>query len=580
MTSSVERTASRLARFGDDNAGLGFAYLLVVDNDTSSIFDLPRSGSVVIGRAPEVELRVQHASVSRRHATIRIDDGVVRIADLGSHNGTRVNGESVSNARMLASGDVATVGDVVLVVHFSTPAVVARSTYPEAGWRRRLAEELVRAITFHRSLAVAVIHGASAAQIAELAGALRLIDVVGANEDGLALVLMPEVNRDQARDMLSRALADIPTARAGLAVCPADACDADTILLAARTAARSAAPGQLAEPAETATRIELGDRTVLVADPAMVRLFALLERLAASELPVLISGETGVGKENAAYAVHHWSKRTGPFIPVNCAAIGPDSLVDSELFGHEKGAFTGATQAKAGLFEAATGGTVFFDEVDALPLATQAKLLRALEVKKIARLGESRDRPIDVRFVAATNRRLDAEIAAGKFRQDLYFRLSAAPVVLPPLRDRRCEIPLLARAFLAEACTRAGRPPMTITPAAMQLLLTYGWEGNVRELKSAMELAMVTAPDDRIEPTDLPAKLSDVDPSPAVVAEVPADPVDPRASFRPLADELRDLEKRRMAEALAASDGVRTRAAALIGMPIRTFTLKVKQYTL
>src|SRR6266542_3742437 len=166
MSDSVEQTASRLARYGDDASGPGTAYLLVVDNDSSSIFHLPHSGAIVIGRAPEAEVRVQHASVSRRHATIRVDDGTLRISDLGSHNGTRVNGELVVDSRTLASGDVATVGDVVLVVHFSTPAIVTRAAYAEAGWRRRLAEELVRAITFKRSLGVVVIHGASAAALA------------------------------------------------------------------------------------------------------------------------------------------------------------------------------------------------------------------------------------------------------------------------------------------------------------------------------------------------------------------------------------------------------------------------------
>src|SRR4051812_17121960 len=175
---SVEETASRIARFGDDGDGPGTVYLLVVDNDSSSIFHLPRSGAIVIGRDPEIELRVRHASVSRRHATIRIDDGIVRIADLGSHNGTRVNGERISEARVLASGDVATVGDVMLVVHFSTPVLVARTSYPETGWRRRLAEELVRAIAFKRSLVVAAVAGVREASIPEFGNGLRLIDVV------------------------------------------------------------------------------------------------------------------------------------------------------------------------------------------------------------------------------------------------------------------------------------------------------------------------------------------------------------------------------------------------------------------
>ncbi|HEY5927111.1 MAG TPA: sigma-54 dependent transcriptional regulator, partial [Kofleriaceae bacterium] len=418
--------------------------------------------------------------------------------------------------------------------------------------------------------------GASAAA---LGTSLRLIDVIGTSDDGQVLMLLPEVDREQAREIAEKALALVPSARGGLAMCPTDACDADTILLAARSAARRATAGHVADAAETATTIELGSRHVLVADPAMSRVFALLERLAVSELPVLVTGETGVGKENAAYAVHHWSKRSGPFIAVNCAAIGPESLVDAELFGYEKGAYTGATAAKAGLFESAAGGTVFLDEVGELPLAIQAKLLRALEVKRITRLGETRERAIDVRVVAATNRSLEDEVKAGRFRQDLYFRLSGATVILPPLRDRRCEIPLLARAFLADACTRGGRDRMTITAAAMQVLLTYGWPGNVRELKNTMEYVMAAAPDDNVEPLDLPERLGGSAAAPTAAA-IPTDVVSDGKAFRPIADELKELERRRMAEALVAAGGVKTKAAQLIDMPIRTFTLKLKQYKL
>ncbi|HEY5944465.1 MAG TPA: sigma-54 dependent transcriptional regulator, partial [Kofleriaceae bacterium] len=408
---------------------------------------------------------------------------------------------------------------------------------------------------------------------------LRLIDVIGTSDDGQVLLLLPEVDREQAREIAEKAIALVPNAKAGLAMCPTDACDADTILLAARSAARRAAAGSVAEAAESATNLELGTRNVLIADPAMSRVFALLERLAVSELPVLITGETGVGKENAAYAVHHWSKRAGPFIAVNCAAIGPESLVDAELFGYEKGAYTGAAAAKAGLFESAAGGTIFLDEVGELPLAIQAKLLRALEVKRITRLGETRERAIDVRLVAATNRSLEEEVKAGRFRQDLYFRLSGATVVLPPLRDRRCEIPLLARSFLQHACERGGRGRMTITAAAMQVLLTYSWPGNVRELKNTMEYVMAAAPDDNVEPIDLPERLGGSASAPTAAA-IPAGFVAEGSSFRPIADELKELERRRMAEALTAAGGVKTKAAQLIDMPIRTFTLKLKQYKL
>jgi DNA-binding NtrC family response regulator len=550
--------------------------LLVVDNDTSSIFHLPHSGAVVIGRAPDVDLRVNHASVSRRHATLRIDNGVVRIADLASHNGTRVNGEAVGEARVLASGDVATVGDVVLVLNFSAPATPARAPLGEAGWRRRLVEELERAITFKRTLGVVAVLGATPVALAD---SLRLIDVAATGDDGGVLLLLPEVDREGAREIIERALAAVPGARAGLALCPTDAVDPDTILLEARTAARRARPGTVAEPSDAATTIELGSRAVLVADPAMLRVFALLEKLAASQLPVLINGENGSGKDNAAYAVHHWSKRGGPFVPVNCAALGPESLVDSELFGHEKGAFTGAATTKAGLFESAGGGTVFLDEVAELPLAVQAKLLRTLENKTITRVGDTRERPLDIRLVTATNKNLDEEVAAGRFRQDLLYRISGARVMLPPLRDRKIEIPVLARAFLEAACKQLGRATKAIAPGTMQVLLTHTWPGNIRELRNALEYAAVAAPDDTIEPYDLPPHLGGAGEAAPAPAAAPA-AREVKGVFRPISEELDELERRRMAEALEAAGGVKTRAAQLISMPIRTFTLKAKQYKL
>jgi two-component system response regulator AtoC len=576
---SVEQTKSRMVGLSTQDLSSGTAYLLVLENESSSIFHLPRTGDVVIGRGPEVELKLTHASVSRRHASIRVDDGQLHIADLGSHNGTRVNGEPVGASHALSSGDVATVGDVVLVVKLSQPTPLARNAYGEVGWRRRLVEEIERAVTYRRPLAV--IAFGNQAPVAALAPALRLIDVVGQTDDKLPLLLLPEADREQAHAIAMQVLEAVPRAQLGLAVCPDDACDADTMLMAARLAARRAKPGAIAQPLDDVTHIALGDRRVLVADPAMVRVFALLERLAASHLPVLIMGETGVGKENAAYAVHHWSRRGGPFIAVNCAAIGPESLVESELFGHDKGAFTGAASAKAGLFESAAGGTVFLDEVGELPLAIQAKLLRALELQKITRLGEQRERAIDVRLVAATNRTLEAEVSEGRFRQDLYFRLGGATVILPPLRDRKTEIPILAHEFLHQAAARANRGPMKITPAAMQMLLTHAWTGNVRELRNTMDYVAAAAPDDVVEPSDLPERLGGpLSIAPATGPHAAVDLAAPPDAFRPINDEIRDLEKRRMVEALAAAGGVKTRAAQLIDMPIRTFTLKLKQYKL
>jgi len=331
--------------------------------------------------------------------------------------------------------------------------------------------------------------------------------------------------------------------------------------------------------AAAAREVKLGDRTIIVADPAMMRLFDLIGRLATSDLPVLILGETGAGKEGAALAVHHGSRRAnGPFVTLNCAAIA-ETLVESELFGHDKGAFTGAVSAKAGKLETANGGTLFLDEIGELPPGVQAKLLRALEQKKITRVGDVREREVDLRVVAATNRALDDEVKAGRFRQDLYFRLGAATVVLPPLRDRRREIPIMARRFLADACALAGREPPELSAATLQKLAVYGWPGNVRELRNVIEYVAATVDDDRIEPWHLPDKVAGVEVTAAVEAAAAIGGLAPAGkSFRPLADELRALERARMIESLEAAGGVQRRAAELIGMPLRTFVMKVKQY--
>ncbi len=299
-------------------------------------------------------------------------------------------------------------------------------------------------------------------------------------------------------------------------------------------------------------------------------LFRLVERLAPSDLPVLISGETGTGKELVALALHARSRMSkGPFVPVNCAAL-PESLAESELFGHERGAFTGAAATKAGYFEAASGGTLFLDEVGELSLPLQAKLLRAAETRQIVRLGDSQSVPVDVRLVAATNRDLLADVKAGRFREDLYFRLCAARVALPSLRNRPREIPILARGFLERACAQLGVPTPALSAAAIAQLSAHSWPGNVRELRNLMGSLAALHEGPVIEAIPLGDGKQ----------ETPL-PAPPRPAFaRSLAEEIRALERARMAEALQAAGGVQTRAAQLIGMPLRTFVLKLRQYGL
>jgi two-component system response regulator AtoC len=555
--------------------------LLIIEDGSSSMYRLPNPGIVTIGRIPEVDLRVDHSSVSRRHARIQVDRGEIRISDLDSRNGTRVNGMRIEGARVLMTGDVVAIGEVLLVVHAELERELPYVILDEGSWRRRLEVEVERAVAFQRPLAVLAIAGAPPAQLGR---ALRVIDVVGRDNDTQLLALLPEAYPTTARELATVALEVMreatPDVRIGIASCPDDATDPDNLVLAARTAAGVARPGGIATPLEAAKRIALGERRVLACHPAMLRAFDLLERLAKADLPVLIIGETGVGKENAAYAVHHHSgRRDKPFVALNCAAL-PESLVESQLFGHDKGAFTGADRPVPGLFETASGGTLFLDELGELSLPVQAKLLRALETKTITRVGETRERKVDLRVVTATNRVLEDEVSAGRFRQDLYYRLGAAKVHLLPLRDRRCEIPMLFREFIEQAAEQSGRPTPKPTPEVLQQLLAHQWPGNVRELKNAVEFVMATVEDDRIEPSDLPPQLAPPPPkpTPAGPAQVGPAPRMPDSPMRRLSDEIEELERQRMTEALARANGVKTRAAAMIGMPIRTFNMKVKQY--
>jgi transcriptional regulator with GAF, ATPase, and Fis domain len=326
--------------------------------------------------------------------------------------------------------------------------------------------------------------------------------------------------------------------------------------------------------------VTLGTQRVIVADPAVVRIYDLIERLAPVDLPVLITGETGSGKELVATAIHALSPRSSrPLISLNCAALH-DSLIESELFGHEKGAFSGAIATRAGLIEAASGSTLFLDEVGELAPAVQAKLLRVLEVHRVTRVGDTREREVDVRIVAATNRDLEADVAAGRFRRDLYFRLSAATLHLPPLRQRQGELPLMATAFLEDACRRNGRPMMRISDSAMEALVEHPWPGNVRELKNLMQYLAATITSSVMLADHVQERIGGAQNTPMPRQALPPPPPLDARQFRPLADELRELEITRIRQALEATGGNQTRAAQLLAMPVRTFFEKAKQFGL
>jgi len=313
--------------------------------------------------------------------------------------------------------------------------------------------------------------------------------------------------------------------------------------------------------------IEIGRAMIFVRAPrarAVVRADwrKALERVSRSKLAVLLLGETGVGKNVAARALHDASPRSkGAFVHLNCASF-PESLIEAELFGFEAGAFTGALRAKPGLIESASGGTIFLDEIGDMPLATQAKLLTALESGSVARLGSVAPRSIDLRVVAATNAPLEEAVASGRFRQDLYYRLAGISVSVPPLRERRNEIASLARKFFDEARSENGRPRLSLSAAAVAKLESYSWPGNIRELRNVIARSVAMAAGPEVAATDVTF------PERAATAQASLD------------DELRSVEKARIVEALERTGGNQSRAADLLGMPRRTFVTRLETYGL
>ncbi|MBK7396189.1 MAG: sigma 54-interacting transcriptional regulator [Myxococcales bacterium] len=332
---------------------------------------------------------------------------------------------------------------------------------------------------------------------------------------------------------------------------------------------------------------EAPDSTTIVAAPAMRDAYALLEIVAPTPISVLVLGETGVGKDVFAEALHRRSTRADkPFLRLNCAAL-PESILESELFGYERGAFTGATQSRAGLFESADGGTVFLDEIGDMPLATQAKLLRVLENGEVLRLGAHKPKRIDVRFVAATHRDLQAWAAEARFRSDLYFRLAGVVVTLPPLRERPSELPALVDRFTALAAQRLARPQPIWTEAARAQLLEHPWPGNVRELRNVVERAVLLSTG-AIETSHLalsappPRRTSEplgrqTNSSQATIVP-PAAPAAPAPNEGGVRAELREHERARMLDALTVCGGNQSRAAAMLGMPRRTFVKRLDAY--
>ncbi|MCL4227882.1 MAG: sigma 54-interacting transcriptional regulator [Myxococcales bacterium] len=664
------------------------ARLIVIDGpDLGREFDIPARGGG-IGRGDDNAAQLTDPAVSRAHCSLEPRDGALCLVDEGSRNKTLVNGQRVAVHRLEAGDEIVVgqtrmtflPADGVAVTR---PASAARVTMEvgtrelmslagapgEARARRHLAalaglgERLPGEIGRGRE---AVARATAEACLAVL-GADRGFVIAREPRDGRAAPIATAVAAgDPAggslalpRDVFDKVLghgkaiaveaAAAGGPRAALAV-PLAAGDEVALLWAERRGATpwdsldvmaAACLAQLAGAALAAADTQgtltrgqaalqatlderLGDGELIGRSPAALALFDLVARVAPTDATVLLGGESGSGKEMVARALHRASRRAqGPCVAVNCAAL-TETLIESELFGHEKGAFTGATEKKLGRFEAADKGTLFLDEIGEMPLALQTKLLRVLEERRFERVGGTRPVTVDVRLVAATNRDLSDMVRRGLFREDLFYRLSVVHTVVPPLRERADDIPLLAEHFLARMRAQVGRRVVGFRPEAMRALRAHPWPGNVRELRNAIERAVVLGRGEWIEEGDLPPSLGPraaparrastptpplgsmalgaatsaaaappVAPSspapelviaagpsapPAIAASPPAPDAPAAPAAPPAARSLRELEREGIIAALAATGGNKAQAAAILEIDRSTLYKKLKEY--
>ena len=316
-------------------------------------------------------------------------------------------------------------------------------------------------------------------------------------------------------------------------------------------------------------------------DAKLKHVTVALHRAAATDTTVLLEGESGTGKELFARALHALSPRAdGPFVAINCAAI-PETLLETELFGHEKGAFTGASARKPGKFELAHRGTLFLDEIGDLPLSLQAKILRALEEKRFERVGGTMPLQVDVRVVAATNRHLKAAVAARQFREDLYFRLAVFPITIPPLRERPDDIPMLAKYFVDRFCRDLNKKPLALAPSAVQELVGYRWPGNVRELQNCIERAVILTDGETIHARHLNLSVPDRTPSATAENDSPWSHIDLTGTLADVSRRiLAEVERRKIEQALKDACGNRGRAAEMLQVSYKALTTKLKEYGL
>lgn len=559
--------------------------LVAYHRDGAKVLGLEPGKRVVVGRTPPADLVVPDGSLSRQHARFGILRDEVVVEDLGSTNGTWLGGKAV-NSESIRPGDVVMLGSVRVVIQ-------ALGGRPRLGldghdsFLASLERETTRSRHFGRPMSLLMMRSADRdvalhewAQVVN--DTLRDVDMVALYGGDTVEALLPETGEVEARQLaekIERAVTST-TLRFGIAAFPDAGTSIERLVDAARGALQSTTLDQTIAHAPSAMVAEPKppSRGGIVANsPAMTELLAMAKRVARGNIPVLLHGETGTGKEVLAHFIHdNGPRRTKPLVAVNCAAI-PSQLVESTLFGHIKGAFTGADQARAGVFEAARGGTVLLDEIGELPAAAQAALLRVLESKTITRVGSTKETAVDVRVVAASHRQLQDMVRHGNFREDLLYRLNAVTLEIPSLRDRREDIVPLVDHFLGSANEANGTTLTGLSDDARRLLESYAWPGNIRELRNVVERAVIIAEHDVIGPNDLPTRLVAEE---VPVAHVPGRAAGHVATLRERGEAFRAcmerLESQVLLEALEETGGNQAEAARRLDMPRRTLVHKIK----
>jgi len=583
---------------------------------------------LVVGRAPAEGLRIEDRSLSREHARFELlPDGRVAVRDLGSKNGTYFERRRV-DAVAVEIGDSLRLGGVAVEVQALGASGGSLGVHGEASLRQRVEDELTRARQFQRPFSLLLVrfgrvtrtaHGAADASLCpEPAGAwleivrerIRPVDPLAMHGPDAFQILLPETGSDEASTLARVLAAPLPDPDVkllvGVAPYPTAGRTVDELFESSSEAIRRATPdapvARGGSGSGPLTALPSG-ASGLIAGERMQAVVETVERVAGSRIPVILHGETGTGKEVLAALLHERGPRKrARMVRVNCGAI-PKELVESTLFGHERGAFTGANQQQRGIFEEADGGTVFLDELGELPAPAQVALLRVLETGAFSRVGSHREVRTDVRLVAATHRDLEALVEEGTFRADLFYRLSGVVIEIPPLRERADEIEPLAMHFLAKANKADGRAVEGFVPDALELLRRYAWPGNVRELKNAVERAVVVCRGGLIAPVDLPARVRAMrgegegdrasDPGrisdPGRVSEptLPSGVAPPLgaegfagkdlpAQAGPVRGKVNEYEMKILRETLEASGWNRAEAARRLGMPVRTLSYRMK----